>query len=291
MAAKQNPITVLDILARKGSAERLVMVTAYDATFAALFDPMVDAVLVGDSLGMVVQGHKTTLPVTLEQMVYHTAAVSRGLSRAHLVADLPFMSYQVSAEEALVAAGKLVKEGGAHAVKLEGGACVVPQIQKIVGAGIPVMGHIGLTPQSVHQMGGFRVQGLKPDAARLLVEDARKLAAAGCYALVLESIPRDLAYDITTAVQIPTIGIGAGPNCDGQVLVSYDLLGLNPQFKPKFLKQYANLHDIIQAAVAAFADDVKAGIFPSEAHSFGVGPKPLQPAEPQPCTPLYSCGD
>jgi 3-methyl-2-oxobutanoate hydroxymethyltransferase len=263
-----KPITTATLRARKG-ATKIVMVTAYDATFAAILDGAgADILLVGDSLGMVVQGHENTLPVTLEHMIYHTAAVRRGAQRAHVVADMPFMSYQVSPEQALASAGRLLQEGGAHAVKLEGGRQVVPQIRAIVGAGIPVMGHVGLTPQSVHEIGGFKVQGRDTAAAEAIVADARALQEAGCYSLVLESIPAELGAQITAAVQIPTIGIGAGPGCDGQVLVCYDLLGMNPGFEPKFLKTYDSLHDRISAAFGQYVREVQDGSFPGEEHSF-----------------------
>ncbi len=262
-------VTVPDLHALKTRGQKIVMVTAYDATFAALFDEAgVEVLLVGDSLGMVVQGHANTLPVTLDQMVYHTAAVCRGARRAHVVGDLPFMSYQVSPKQALASAGRLMQEGGAHSVKLEGGEQVTAQVEKIVSAGIPVMGHIGLTPQSVHAMGGFKVQGKDALAARRLLADARALADAGAYALVLEGIPAQLAAEITGRLKIPTIGIGAGAGCDGQVLVSYDLLGMNAAFKPKFVKHYATLHEHITTAARAFADEVRAGKFPDDEHSF-----------------------
>ncbi len=261
-------VTTSELRARKGH-EKIVMVTAYDATFAAILDGAgADILLVGDSLGMVVQGHANTLPVTLDQMIYHTAAVARGARRAQVVGDLPFMSYQISPEQALASAGRLMQEGGAGAVKLEGGAKVAPQIEAIVNAGIPVMGHIGLTPQSVHEIGGFKVQGKDAAAARAILADARALEAAGCYGLVLESIPAELAHDITRSVHIPTIGIGAGPACDGQVLVCYDLLGMNPGFQPRFLKTYGNLHDQITAAFAQYAAEVRDGAFPAEEHTF-----------------------
>ena len=264
----QKPVTVPDLLAMKARHERIVMVTAYDATFAGIFDQSgVDCLLVGDSLGMVVQGHANTLPVTLEHVIYHTAAVCRGAHRAHVVADMPFMSYQVSAEQAVTSAGRLIQEGGAHAVKLEGGESILPQITRIIAAGIPVMGHLGLTPQSVHQLGGFRMQGRIPRQARAIIADARALEAAGCYSLVLESIPAELAADVTATLSIPTIGIGAGKSCDGQVLVGYDLLGMNPAFKPRFLKTYGNLHDSIASAVRAYGDEVRAGVFPAEEHT------------------------
>ena len=224
--------------------------------------------LVGDSLGMVIQGHDNTLRVTLDHMIYHSSAVSRVAKSAHIVADLPFMSYQVSTDQAVASAGRLLQEGGAHAVKLEGGMSMVPAVQRIVAAGIPVMGHIGLTPQSVHQFGGFKVQGRDPGQAHALLDAARSLSDAGCYALVLEGMPADLAADITAAIAIPTIGIGAGPSCDGQVLVCYDLLGMNPHFVPKFVKVYDTLHERIRAAAQAFSSEVRSGAFPTEQHSY-----------------------
>ncbi len=266
---ERSPVTAKTVVAKKARGEKLVMVTAYDATFAALFDAApVDMLLVGDSLGMVIQGHKNTLPVTLDHVIYHTQCVARGAKRAQIVGDMPFMSYQVSPEQALVSAGRLVQEGGAHAVKLEGGQEVGEHVRRIVRAGIPVQGHVGLTPQSVHQMGGFRVQGKDADSARRILEDAQILEEAGCYSVVLEGIPAELAREITASLAIPTIGIGAGPACDGQVLVSYDLLGLNPHFKPKFVKQYASVHETVLAATTAFAEEVQAGTFPGPEHSF-----------------------
>jgi 3-methyl-2-oxobutanoate hydroxymethyltransferase len=263
------PVTASTLLAKKRRGEKIVMLTAYDATFAALFDKSeVDVLLVGDSLGMVIQGHANTLPVKLDHVIYHTAAVSRVVRHKHLVADMPFMSYQVSVEQAVASAGRLVQEGGAHAVKLEGGSEFAPHVKRIVAASIPVMGHLGLTPQSVHRMGGFKVQGKDANSARRLIDDARALADAGCYGVVLEGIPSELAAEITSTLTIPTIGIGAGVHCDGQVLVCYDLLGLNPDFRPKFVKAYAELHTQVTAAVDAFASEVHAEVFPAEEHSF-----------------------
>jgi 3-methyl-2-oxobutanoate hydroxymethyltransferase len=263
------PVTAVSLAHKKRKGEKIVMITAYDATFAALFERAgVDVLLVGDSLGMVVQGHSTTLPVKLEHVIYHTAAVARVARHAHVVGDMPFMSYQISPEQAVESAGRLVQEGGAHAIKLEGGAEIVPQIQRIVAAGIPVMGHIGLTPQAVHRMGGFKVQGKDAGSARRLLEHAQALQEAGCYSLVLEGMPAELARQITLALTIPTIGIGAGAGCDGQVLVCYDLLGLNPDFQPKFVKAYARLHEQVTAAVTAYSAEVQAGTFPTEEHSF-----------------------
>ncbi len=229
-------VTIHTLATMKQRGERITMLTAYDATFARLLDEShVDILLVGDSLGMVIQGNETTLPVTLDEMIYHTRAVVRGCRRAHVVGDMPFMSYQESVPQALHNAGRLVKEGGCHAIKLEGGAQHVELVRALVHCGIPVMGHIGLTPQSFHQMGGFKIQGRESGAAERLLADARALEAAGAYAVVLEGIPSEIAAAITSAVSIPTIGIGAGSACDGQVLVIYDLLGMDDSFKPKFV--------------------------------------------------------
>lgn len=261
-------LTAPQIRARKGG-DKLVSVTCYDATFARLVDAAgVDIVLVGDSLGNVIQGHQTTLPVTLDDVVYHSRAVSRGLRRAHLVADMPFLTFQVHDEEALRNAGRLVVDGRAQSVKLEGGVRSASAIQRIVDAGIPVMGHIGLTPQSVHQFGGFKVQGRAQQAAEALMMDARAVQDAGAYAIVLESVPSGLARRITGELAIPTIGIGASAHCDGQVLVLYDLLGLDPDFNPKFLKKYDDLATRVRDAVAAYGCEVRDGAFPDEAHSF-----------------------
>ncbi len=265
-----RPVTVPRLRRMKRRGERITMVTAYDATFARMLDDAgVDMILVGDSLGMVVQGLDTTLPVTVDEVIYHCRAVARGRHRAHIVGDMPFLSHQISAEEALRNAGRFLAEGGAHSVKLEGGLSAAPTIRRIVDAGIPVVGHVGLTPQSVHAMGGFRVQGKTQDAADRVLADAVAVAEAGAFALVLEGIPSDLAARITEALAIPTIGIGAGPACDGQVLVCYDLLGLTPDLRPKFVKRYAEFFDEGVAAVARYCDEVRAGIFPSEEHSFG----------------------
>jgi 3-methyl-2-oxobutanoate hydroxymethyltransferase len=263
-------ITVPKLRAMKARGERITMLTAYDATFARMFDEAeIDVLLVGDSLGMVVQGRDSTLPVTVDEIVYHCRAVARGAGNALVVGDLPFMSYQVSAEDALRNAGRFLAEGGAQAVKLEGGASVAPAIRRIVGAGIPVMAHVGLTPQSVHAMGGFRVQGKTQEAAERILRDARAVEDAGAFALVLEGIPSDLARTITDAVDIPTIGIGAGVGCDGQVLVCYDMLGLTPDLRPKFVKRYADMFEEGVEAARRYADEVRAGAFPTEAHAFG----------------------
>jgi 3-methyl-2-oxobutanoate hydroxymethyltransferase len=266
-------VSIHELRRMKDAGEKIAMVTAYDATAARLVAAAdVDSVLVGDSLGMTVQGHDSTLPVTLEQMIYHSAIVRRGLdrdgARAHLVGDLPFGSYQASADEGVKAAMRLVAEGGVHSVKLEGGVDFVELIRRIVRAGVPVMGHIGLTPQAVHRIGGYVVQGKDSDKAQQLLKDARALEAAGCYAVVLECIPAELARIITSQLRIPTIGIGAGPHVDGQVLVFHDLLALDPTFTPKFVKRFAEVGDAIRGAVAAYVGEVKARTFPADEHSF-----------------------
>ncbi|MDD9941351.1 MAG: 3-methyl-2-oxobutanoate hydroxymethyltransferase [Myxococcales bacterium] len=266
-------VTVQTLRAMVSRSEHITMTTAYDATFARMLDEGgADVLLVGDSLGMVVQGLDTTLPVTLDEIVYHARAVSRGARRAHLVGDMPFMSYQVCAEEAMRNAGRFLSEGGMQAVKLEGGTDMAPTIHRLVSAGIPVMGHVGLTPQSVHAMGGFKVQGKAEDARRVLA-DAKAVAEAGAYAIVLEGIPRQLAAEITAQVHIPTIGIGAGPDCDGQVLVCYDLLGLTSDRVPKFVKQYESFFERGVAAMQAYREEVRSGTFPSAQHSFGKAAK------------------
>jgi 3-methyl-2-oxobutanoate hydroxymethyltransferase len=270
--AAPRHVTIHELRRMKQSGERIAMVTAYDATAGRLVEAAgVDAVLVGDSLGMVVQGHGSTLPVTLEQMAYHSAAVRRGLgpaARAHLVCDLPFGTYQASADDAVRAATRLVAEGGAESVKLEGGADFAEVVRRIVRAGVPVMGHIGLTPQSVHRLGGYVVQGKDAERAQQLLRDARALEAAGCYALVLECVPAELGRLVSAQLGIPAIGIGAGPGCDGQVLVLNDILGLDPAFTPRFVKRFAELGEAVKGAVSAYAAEVRAGTFPDDAHSF-----------------------
>lgn len=262
-------VTIHTLKKMKERGDKITMLTAYDATFARLLDEShVDILLVGDSLGMVIQGGDTTLPVTLDEMIYHTRAVARGSRRAQIVGDMPFMTYQSSIGEALMNAGRLIKEGGAHAIKLEGGAQHVELVSRLVGAGIPVMGHIGLTPQSFHQLGGFKIQGRDSGAADKLVADARALEAAGAYSIVLEGIPTEIAERITEELTIPTIGIGAGPHCDGQVLVIYDLLGMDDQFKPKFVRRYESFATRIRTAVDAYVSDVRDGAFPSEDETF-----------------------
>lgn len=245
-----DKVTVPILRARKGAGPKIAMVTAYDATLGRLLDEGgADILLVGDSLGMVVQGHSNTLGVTVEEICYHGRAVARAVRRAHLVGDMPFMSFQVSPEKALENAGLMLKTGGFEAVKLEGGAVVAEQVRRIVEAGIPVMGHVGLLPQSVHAMGGFRVQGKGEDAAAGVLADAKALEQAGAYSIVLEGLPAPVARRITEAVGIPTIGIGAGPDCDGQVLVCYDFLGMYQDVQPKFVKRFAELGDAVVAAM------------------------------------------
>jgi 3-methyl-2-oxobutanoate hydroxymethyltransferase len=264
-----DKVTIHSLKKLKQIGQKICMITAYDATFARIFDQAgADVILVGDSLGMVIQGQDSTLPVTMEQMVYHCACVTRGARRAHVVGDLPFMSYQASAPEAVKNAGRLVAEGGVGSVKLEGGEEFCETVFQIVRASIPVMGHLGLTPQSVHKMGGYVVQGRDDQTARKILEDAICLEQAGCYALVLEGIPLELGREVTQRLSIPTIGIGAGLHCDGQVLVCYDLLGMNPEFKPKFVKQYVDLYAGIHNAAEAFFSQVRSSAFPEEQHSF-----------------------
>src|SRR5437763_9042898 len=265
ISGEDRPVTAPDFLAAKTRGVRLTMLTAYDYTMARLLDAAgVDSILIGDSLGMVVQGQPDSLAVTLDEMIYHTRLVMRGVRRSLVVADMPFMTYQVSPQQALENAGRLVKEGGAHAVKLEGGVRSAAAVAAITAADIPVVGHVGLTPQSVRRLGGFRVQR---DEKRLL-EDALAIEQGGCFALVVECVPAELARTITAAVKVPTIGIGAGVGCDGQVLVTHDMLGLFHEFQPRFVKQYANLgHDLVRA-VEDYCREVRDGAFPSAEHEF-----------------------
>jgi 3-methyl-2-oxobutanoate hydroxymethyltransferase len=270
----------------KERGEKITMLTGYDATFGRLLERAgVDMVLVGDSLGMVVQGQPNTLAVTVEDIIYHTRALARVLRRAHLVADMPFMSYQASVTEGLKNAGRLLKEAGAESVKLEGGAEHVELVRRLVESGIPVMGHVGLTPQSVHAMGGFKVQGRSAAQARRIYEDALALEEAGCYAVVLEGVPVELSARITRTLQIPTIGIGAGAACDGQVLVLYDLLGMDDGFRPKFVKRYDDLCTRVVEDFRHYIDEVRSGAFPAEEHTFhsaeaaGFAPRLVEPDE------------
>lgn len=280
---KTPKVTIHTLRQMKERGERIAMLTAYDATFARLLDEAgADVLLVGDSLGMVVQGHDTTLPVTLEEIAYHCRAVVRGARRAHVVGDMPFMSYQASHEQGVRNAGLLMKEGNCHAVKLEGGAVHAELVHRLVNAGIPVMGHIGLTPQSYHQLGGFKVQGRDIGGRERLLSDARTLEEAGVYSLVLEAIPADIARDITAALSIPTIGIGAGAHCDGQVLVSYDALGMDETFKPRFVRRYATLGATIKDAIGSYISDVRTGSFPSDAESFSVAENKATPSAIEP---------
>jgi 3-methyl-2-oxobutanoate hydroxymethyltransferase len=263
--AGEHPVTVPDFVAAKARGVKLTMLTAYDYTMARLLDAAgVDGLLVGDSLGMVVQGNETSLSVTLDEVIYHTRLVARGARRSLLVADMPFMSYQVSPQQALENAGRLIKEGGAHAVKLEGGVRSAEAIAAIVRADIPVMGHVGMTPQSVRRLGGFRVQR---EEAKLL-EDALATEQAGAFALVVECVPAAVAQKITAAVKVPTIGIGAGAGCDGQILVVHDMLGLFSDFRPRFVKQYADVGATIVQAVEQYCREVREGAFPAAEHAF-----------------------
>jgi 3-methyl-2-oxobutanoate hydroxymethyltransferase len=266
-ASTVKKVTVPDLRARKGGT-KIAMVTAYDFTMARLVDEAgADMVLVGDSLGMVVQGLSTTIPVTLDEMAYHCRAVARGLARAHLVGDLPFMSYQVSPAQAVESAGKLMKEGACESIKLEGGQEVAEHVHRIVRAGIPVVGHVGLTPQSVHALGGFKVQG-RGEAAEKVLADAIALEQAGAFCIVLEAVPPDLAERITSLVSVPTIGIGAGAGCDGQVLVCTDLLGLSRGHQPKFAKRFADLGDAAVKAIGQYVHEVRSGAFPAAAQTY-----------------------
>ncbi|GAB4270424.1 MAG: 3-methyl-2-oxobutanoate hydroxymethyltransferase [Deferrisomatales bacterium] len=263
-------ITLPELVERKARGPKLTMLTAYDYPTAKLVDGAgIDLILVGDSVGMVCLGYPDTVPVTMDEMVHHTAAVARGVERAFVVGDLPFLSYQTSVEDAVRNAGRLIKEARADGVKLEGGRSQADKVEAVVRAGIPVMGHIGLTPQTATQLGGFKVQGRDPAAAQALLDDARALEQAGAFSLVLECVPSALAARITEAVSIPTVGIGAGPHCDGQVLVLHDLVGLFDRFVPKFVKRYANLSQEIRAAVTAYKEEVQAGAFPAAEHEFG----------------------
>ena len=264
-------ITTHTFRLKKQRGEALTMLTAYDYPTARAVDLAgIDSILVGDSLGMVVLGYENTLPVTMEDMLHHCRAVSRGASRALLIGDMPFMSYQVDTKEAVRNAGRFLQEAGMDAVKLEGGRERLDAVRAILNAGIPVLGHLGLTPQSIHQLGGFRAQGKSADAAEILLEDALMLDEAGCFGLVLESVPDRVATYITQRLQIPTIGIGAGNGCDGQVLVTHDLLGFFDKFTPKFVKQYAVLHEEIQKALLEFQKDVMERKFPGEEHTFSI---------------------
>lgn len=262
-------ITVNEFLAKKKERRKITMITAYDYPFATIADEAgVDAILVGDSLAMVVQGLDNTLPVTMDEMIYHTKMVSRAVRNAMVIGDMPFLSYQISLEDTVRNGGRFLKEAGASAVKMEGGSEVKKHIYAMTKSDIPVMAHLGLTPQAVHRMGGYKVQGKTEEAARRLIEEAHIVEDAGAFAVVLEAIPIDLSQRITEELSIPTIGIGAGPYCDGQVLVIHDVLGLFERFIPKFVKRYANLKDEALKAIKAYRDEVEKGLFPSDEQSF-----------------------
>lgn len=257
------------LLRQMKSREKIAVLTAYDYLVAQLLDEVgIDAILVGDSVGMVFAGYETTLSVTMDEMIYHTKAVRRGVKRALLIGDMPFMSFQASPEDAVINAGRFLQEAGAEAVKIEGGQEMVETIGKLTGVGIPVMGHLGLTPQSIHQFGGYQVRGKSQEEAQRLIQDAQAIEEAGCFSVVLEKIPSDLAREVTQRLKIPTIGIGAGPHCDGQVLVVHDMLGLFEKFKPKFVRRYAQLAQGMRGAFQAYIQDVKGGKFPSPEESY-----------------------
>ena len=271
------PVTIPALLEWKKIKRKITALTAYDYSFARFLDESdIDIVLVGDSLGMVSLGYENTLPVTMDEMIHHTRAVRRGIHHALVVGDMPFMSYQVSDQDAILNAGRFIKEGGAQAVKLEGGEQVLDRVQALLRAGISVMGHVGLTPQSVHQFGGYKVQGKNHLQARQIKKDALGLQKTGVFAVVLEGIPSDLAAEITAELTIPTIGIGAGPQCDGQILVTQDMLGMNLDFSPKFVKKYADVGDTIQSALKDYIQEVRSGTFPDEEHSYRIERKPLR---------------
>ena len=269
MNADARPLTVPDLVAMKPARRRIVMLTCYDATFARLLESAdVDVLLVGDSLNQVLAGQETTLSATLDQMIYHAASVRRGARRSLVFVDLPFLTYQVSVAKAIRNAGRVLQESGAHGVKLEGGRPMAETVRALVDRGIPVIGHLGLTPQSINALGGYRVQGREEGSPDRLLADARALQEAGACAIVLELLPAALALRISESLTIPTIGIGAGAGCDGQVLVLHDMLGLNEAFNPKFLKRYAELSEVVRGAVRSYADDVRGGRYPGAEHSF-----------------------
>ncbi|MCZ6541033.1 MAG: 3-methyl-2-oxobutanoate hydroxymethyltransferase [Nitrospinae bacterium] len=273
----QKRVTIPQLTEWKKNQRKIIALTAYDYTFARLLDESgIDVILVGDSAGMVAMGYENTLPVTMDEMIHHTRGVRRGVQHALLVGDMPFMSYHISAEDTIRNAGRFIQEGGAEAVKMEGGSRVFDKISAVVQAGISVMGHVGLTPQSVHQFGGYRVQGKNYLDARQIKKDALDLQKAGVFSLVLEGIPMELAAEITAELEIPTIGIGAGPHCDGQILVTQDMLGMNLDFSPKFVKKYAELGTAVRSAVQDYVDEVQSGAFPDEAHSYHLKKKKLR---------------
>lgn len=269
--------TVLTFQKAKKNGEKLSMLTAYDYSMAKIIDESgINGILIGDSLGMVVKGDEDTLGVTVDDIIYHTKAVKKGAKNALIVSDMPFLSYHVSVEQAVMNAGRIMKEGGANAVKIEGGKSVANQIKAIVEAQIPVMGHLGLTPQSINAFGGFRVQGKSEEAAKKLIEDAKVLEAAGVFAITLEGIPARVAQIITDTVKVPTIGIGAGKECDGQILVYQDMLGMFSDFVPKFVKQYANIGSVMREAIESYISEVKDGSFPQEIHTYKIDEEELK---------------
>jgi len=277
MSIQSNPVTTADLRKSKQNNQPIAMVTAYDYPSAKLVDEAgVDMILVGDSLGMVVLGYDSTIPVTMEDMIHHSKAVARGTKRAFVVTDMPFLSYHGTVEEAVKNAGRLMQEGMAKAVKIEGGLEIVPVVRRCTQAGIPVVGHIGLTPQSVHQLGGYRVQGKDIESAKRLIDEAKALEEAGAFAVVLECVPEEVAAIVTQSVSIPTIGIGAGVKCDGQVLVFHDVLSYASQIKPKFVKSYAQVGEAIKQAVSDYVLEVKAKRFPAAEHTFTASEETIQ---------------
>lgn len=274
---KQKRVTIPQIIEWKRNKRKISAITAYDYSTARLVDEAgVDIILVGDSLAMVALGHENTLSVTMDEMIHHTRAVKRGTKDALLIGDMPFMSYQLSDEDAALNAGRFIKEGAAEAVKIEGGIRVIDRVKAIVQSGISVMGHVGLTPQSVHQFGGYRIQGKSHHDGRQIIKDAIALQEAGVFSLVIEGVYTDLAAEITQELDIPTIGIGAGPHCDGQILVSNDMLGLNQDFSPKFVKKYAGMGSTVTKAVKTYIEEIQSGVFPDEEHSYSDTKEPLR---------------
>lgn len=262
-------VTTQTVVDMKRAGEKISMLTAYDYTMARIIDAAgIDVILIGDSASNVMAGYDTTVPMTLDHMIYHASCVVRGVERALVIADLPFMSYQVTSKEALISAGRMMKEAGVHGIKVEGGKPIIDTVHKIVDAGIPVMGHLGLTPQSIYKFGTYKVRATEDTEADTLLQDARRLEEAGCFSLVLEKIPAKLAQKVTAEISIPTIGIGAGAGCDGQVLVTHDMMGLNKEFNPRFLRRYADLNMVMTEAVQQYIDDVKKGDFPNEEEQY-----------------------
>jgi 3-methyl-2-oxobutanoate hydroxymethyltransferase len=266
---EKGKITVLDFDRKKKTGEKITMLTAYDYPMARIIDSAgIDSILVGDSVGMVMLGYENTVSVTMDEMIHHAKAVRKGAKKAFLIGDMPFMSYQASNEDAIRNAGRFVQEAGCEAVKVEGGKEITPRVKAIIAAGIPVLGHIGLTPQSINKLGGYRVQGRDADTASVLMEDAVELQKAGCFAVILECVPKELAKKVTQKLHVPTIGIGAGVHCDGQILVTHDIIGYFEKFTPKFAKKYADVGKIITEAVTAYKKETEQGEFPDDEHSF-----------------------